>query len=614
VVVHPDQPNVVYGGCKGRHSGYDFITEQTREYWVYPHFNYGHDTADMPYRFQRVAPLIVSPHDSSVLYHASHVVHRSTDEGRSWTVISPDLTAHDPDRQGYSGEPITRDITGEEVYSAIYALAESPLERGVLWVGANDGPVHVSRDGGEHWRDVTPPDLPPGGRVSFIEASPHAPGRAYAAVYRYLLDDFSPYLYRTDDYGTTWRRLTDGTNGVGEDTPIRVVREDPEREGLLFAGTDVGVVVSFDGGQHWQSLQLDLPVVPVTDIEIHRQDLVLSTMGRSFWVLDDVTPLRQLDDEVAHARAWLFAPRAAYRVRWVGSLERFFPGYAPEYPVTGAMLHYLLGEDVERMSLEIVDASGATVRSFASDEEPESGRDDPPRLARSRGMHRFVWDLRYRGVGGLGKGHGEEAGPMAVPGRYLVRLQAVLSDGAHWSAERQLEVLVDPRVAQSGITLSDLAAELELSLRVRDAIAELRSSVRRIRSIRDQVKSILERTGGAAEIEAQTVDEIAAVAQPLLVELEAVEEMLIQVESGKVGLELEPQLDGQLTYLYGMLDAADQRPGRDAYLRFADVRAELDGVLARLRATEDEGVAKLNDLLRERRVPAILTARADDAP
>ncbi|HSR52761.1 MAG TPA: hypothetical protein VLV83_18210, partial [Acidobacteriota bacterium] len=291
VVPHPDDPDIVYGGCKGRHSRYNHRTGQTQEYWVYPHFNYGHKTQDMPFRFQRTAPMILSPHDPGVIYHGSQVIHRSTDEGRTWEVISPDLTAYEPDKQGYSGGPITRDITGEEIYSTVYAIAESPLERGVLWVGANDGPLHISRDGGQNWTEITPEGLPPGGRVNRIEASSHAKGRAYAAIYRFQLDDWRPYIYRSDDYGASWTLLTDGSNGIPADHPTRVVREDPDREDLLYAGTEFGIFVSFDRGAHWQPLQLDLPVVPITDIKVYRKDLVVSTMGRSFWILDDISVL-----------------------------------------------------------------------------------------------------------------------------------------------------------------------------------------------------------------------------------------------------------------------------------------------------------------------------------
>ena len=225
-------------------------------------------------------------------------MHRTRDKGVTWERISPDLTARPECCQGISGEPITRDVTGEEFYSTLYAITESPLEKGVIWTGANDGPFYITRDNGKKWTNITPKDLPSGGRVQFIEASPHRKGSAYYAVYRWLLGDYHPYIYRTDDYGATWTRLTDGKNGIPADWPTRVVREDPDREGLLYAGTEFGMFISFDSGAHWQPFQLNLPNVPVTDIKVHRKDLVVSTQGRAIWILDNLTSLHQLSSQL----------------------------------------------------------------------------------------------------------------------------------------------------------------------------------------------------------------------------------------------------------------------------------------------------------------------------
>ncbi len=309
----PGDPRIVYGVCKGEFSRLNLATGQEQHYWVYPQNRYGHASRDIRYRFQRTSPFEISPHDPNVIYHTSHVVHRTRDEGRTWEVISPDLTANLPEGQGISGEPITRDITGEEVYATIYAFEESPIEKGVLWSGANDGPVHVSRDDGKTWNDVTPKDLPPGGRVQQIDPSPHRKGSAYIAYYRYLLGDWAPYVYRTDDYGRTWTRLTDGRNGIPAETPVRVVREDPDRAGLLYAGTEFGMYLSWDNGVQWHRWQLDLPVTPITDMRVHRKDLVVSTMGRGFQVLDDLSRLHQWTGTTA--TPLLFAPREATRAR-----------------------------------------------------------------------------------------------------------------------------------------------------------------------------------------------------------------------------------------------------------------------------------------------------------
>ena len=286
---------IIWGACKGEVERFNVETGQSQGRWIYPQNRYSHHPDEIKYRFPRQTVVMVSPHNPKVVYQASHVLHRTMDDGVTWEVISPDLTAHEKEYQIVPGNPITRDVTGEEVYSSIYAMSESKLERGVLWVGANDGPVHVSRDNGKTWKNVTPKDLAPGGRVQNIEPSPHRKGSAYIAVYRFLRDhDLKPYIYKTDDYGATWTKLTDGLNGIPNDHPTRVVREDPEREGLLYAGTEFGFFVSFENGRQWQELQQNLPATPVTDLRVHRGDLVVATMGRSFWIMDDVSPLRQL--------------------------------------------------------------------------------------------------------------------------------------------------------------------------------------------------------------------------------------------------------------------------------------------------------------------------------
>ncbi|MBW8861281.1 MAG: hypothetical protein JF601_02780, partial [Acidobacteria bacterium] len=442
------------------------------------------------------------PHNPNVVYQASHVLHRSTDEGATWQVISPDLTAHEPELQVVPGRPITRDVTGEEVYSSIYSMVESRLEPGVIWVGANDGPVSVTRDNGRTWKRVTPKDLPVGGRVQNIEDSPHRKGSAYIAVYRYLREhDLQPYIYATHDYGDTWTRLTDGTNGIPNDFPTRVVREDPERAGLLYAGTEFGAFVSFDNGTHWQSLQQNLPATPVTDIRVHRKDLVISTMGRAFWIMDDVSPLQQLaadqsraagsgtreggHDSVDRSRPYLLPPRDAMRYRYSTASG----SGVPQYPPVAATIDYVLPQGFTGdLTLEIANASGTVVRTIRSEsagaasgrgsrgsgapvpdttaaeqEDPEMsqpaggrGRGGVARLLTTRpGHNRYHWDYRWDGNG-----------PMVAPGRYTVRL----TNGA-MNQSKSFTVSVDPRVTRDGVTVADLVAQEQFLLKVRDAIA-----------------------------------------------------------------------------------------------------------------------------------------------
>ncbi len=557
IIPHLQNSNIVYGACKGEFYRANFETGQTASYWVYPQNRYGHNPKDIRYRFQRVSPIEISPHNPRVIYHCSHVVHRSIDEGVTWEAISPDLTANEPDKQVISGEPITRDITGEEVYSTIYAFRESTLEPGVLWAGANDGPVHVSRDHGKTWRKVTPQGLPPGGCVQNIEPSPHRRGSAYLAIYRYLLDDWQPYIYLTNDYGATWTRLTDGRNGIPADYTTRVVREDPDREGLLYAGTDFGMFISFDNGKQWQSFQLNLPVTPVTDIRVHRQDLALSTMGRSFWILDNLTPLHQIADAARASAAHLFKPSPAYRMRYAAMSG----SSSPEYPPAGAHVdYYLATEPAGELKLEVSNESGNVVRTVSSqatgqetaqgergaasggDEEmrgPRSGPALPRALPKRAGANRFIWDFRYDG-----------GGPLVTPGKYQLKLS-----GEGWSRTEALEVRLDPRLEKDGVTVADLQEQLILLLKIRETAAEARRTAR-------QLDETIRRLGSQNDM----TDRVA--------KLQSVRARLVTAP----GPYPQPMLIDQLNGLSQMAGAADRRVGRSALEYFEVLKDELAAI------------------------------------
>jgi hypothetical protein len=554
IIPHPVNPDVVYGSCKGQYSVMNLKTGQEKNYWIGAQSLYGNPARDLIYRMQRVSPMAVSPHDPEVLYYGSQYVHRTRDKGVTWEKISPDLTAHPDCCQGASGEPITRDVTGEEFYSTLYAIAESPLEKGVIWTGANDGPFYMTRDNGTTWTNVTPPGMEPGGRVQYIEASPHRRGSAYYAAYRYLLGDYRPYIYRTDDYGKTWKRLTDGTNGIPADTPTRVVREDPDREGLLYAGTEFGMFISFDNGARWQPFQLNLPNVPVTDIKVHQKDLVVSTQGRAFWILDNLTPLHHLTDGVKTSEVRLFKPRDGYRTR-----------VAPS--VLGPNIDYYLPAGVSgAVRIEILDATGSVAASYTSD-VPASGRggrggaaggetDDPdaspgfgrrggftPRVTKAEGMNRFVWDVR------------NQAGITMPPGTYQARLRA----GAVTQTQ-PFKVLIDPNVSSDGVTIADLQEQYEHNMRMRQLVTEASQAVARVREMQAAAGS------GADAKKRSAVDALAAT---LLTE---------PVRYGKPGLQ------AHITYLAGMTTGADQKIGRDAIERYQVLKKELDAVRAELDA------------------------------
>ena len=556
-------PDTVYGACKGQWSRMSLRTGQEKQYWIGAQSLYGNPNQDLTYRFQRVSPMEVSPHEPATVYYGSQYVHRTRDEGVTWERISPDLTANDPRyRATISGSPITIDVTGEEMYATLYAIRESPIAKGVIWAGANDGPISVTRDGGKTWNNVTPKDLPPGGRVQNIEPSPHRAGAAYVAVYRYLLGDFQPYIYKTEDFGRSWARLTDGRNGIPADAPTRVVREDPDRAGLLYAGTEFGMYVSFDDGAHWRSLQLNLPVTPVTDIRVHRKDLVLSTQGRAFWILDDLTPLHQASDAVLAERAHLFAPRTTVRYRYragFGGLEsdRAAAEDAPQYPPAGAMISYSLARAGEPVTIDILDAKGALIRTFSSDStrDTTSARAGTPRLPTRAGLNRVVWDMMYPGPWTPAPSQRGRGGPMAAPGNYVVRLTA-----GGQTFTQPLVLRADPRVVRDGMTQAALDEQLAQMLRARDLVSDANRTAEALRAARVRV------TGDTT-----------AAAPPAIAALER-ELLTPPVRYSKPGLQAHIQ------YLYGMLLGADQVVGRDFYQRYAELRTALDGVKSRLAA------------------------------
>jgi photosystem II stability/assembly factor-like uncharacterized protein len=555
IIPHPLNPEIVYGSCKGQYGVMNLKTGQEKNYWIGAQSLYGNPARDLVYRMQRVSPMAVSPHDPEVLYYGSQYLHRTRDKGVTWEKISPDLTANQDCCQGASGEPITRDVTGEEFYSTLYAITESPLEKGVIWTGANDGPFHVTRDNGKTWSNVTPKGMEPGGRVQFIEASPHRKGSAYYAAYRYLLGDYKPYIYRTDDYGKTWKLLTDGTNGIPADTPTRVVREDPDREGLLYAGTEFGMYISFDNGAHWQPFQLNLPNVPITDIKVHRRDLVVSTQGRAFWILDNITALHQLTSQTSSTEARLLKPRDGYRTRVAPgvlgpNIEYYLPS-VPAGPVT----------------IEIVDASGVAVNSYNS-ETVATGRggrggrggaaaaesDDPdtapagrgrggaaPRVTKVEGMNRVVRDVRH------------QAGIAAPPGAY----QAHLKVGSTVQTQ-PFNVLIDPTVAADGVTAADLKEQFEHNLRTRQLVTDVNQVVARVRDAQSKLRK-------ATGADAEKAKQLEAIAAKLLTE---------PVRYGKPGLQ------AHITYLAGMTTSADQKIGRDAVERYDVLKKELDAIRA----------------------------------
>ncbi len=551
-VPKPGDADVVYSNCKGRFGVYDKNTGIEKSYFVWAQYMYGHNPKELKYRFQRVSPIHVSPHDPNTIYHCSQYVHKTTDEGETWETISPDLTAFETDKQVISGSPITRDITGEEFYSTIYAIRESPIEEGLLWVGANDGPVHITQDGGGNWNEVTP-KMPTGGRVDAVEPSNHDPAKAYISVLRYQLGDPKPYIFKTEDHGKNWKLLTTGNNGIPADYPVRVIREDPKREGLLYAGTEYGLFISYDDGENWQAFQNNLPVTPITDMKIHRDDLVLSTMGRGFWVLDNISTLRQADLKNI-TEVTLFKPKNTIRYRYPSGAMN---SETPSYPRPSVIIDYYLTEKVDStIVLEIMDGEGKLVAKLTNDslanDRKEVNVDMSTneveylvnnKLTADKGLNRFHWDMTYPGPWHEENGRRYQRGGLVPPGEYLVRLsvnEKLLS--------QSFKLLLDPRVEQVGIQ-DAIDKQVDLQLKVKDLLSKARKMQYKLEKTEDPEQKVSE----------------------------AIESL-----KTKEGTYRKPKLIDQIAYLYNMLLGADQLPGRDAYKRFEELKEQFDQLEASL--------------------------------
>jgi photosystem II stability/assembly factor-like uncharacterized protein len=617
VVVRPDAPDVVYAGSSGGGEGgritrYDHRTRQMRDISAWPEQTAGRAAAEYTYRFQWTSPIALSPHDPNILYSCGNRVFRSTDEGESWQLVSPDLTRNDPERLGPSGG-ITNDHTGVEVYCTIFAFAESPVRRGLLWAGSDDGLVHVSRDDGATWENVTPPDLPEWSTVSAIEPSHHDPDKVWFAAHRYRLDDRQPLVYATDDGGRTWRRRV---RGLPADEYVRVVREDPVQPGLVYLGTERSVYVSFDDGETFRPLALNLPVVPVHDLVVHDDDLVAATHGRGFWILDDVTVLRQWARDADASGPRLFAPRDTVRMRLGGWLllpqgmeeesgasaielpegtsyylkRKAAPGEATEFlshgqnAPPGALVHYFLPADAARVRVTVFDARGERVATLASD-DARPGQVQPPVAA---GAHRVVWDLREPPAESVATGldlwKGESAcAPYALPGRYEVELEVEAADGSIERRRQALTIVADPRAQAGADALAERHA-LEVALRDRlTAVNAGLTRVRRLRAALEVLAANLPAVDGAQNVR----DTIAA----LTADLGTVEASLTQTRwrGRDDAIAHAPGLDSELVHLFRVVTSADARPTRPSRALFDRLEAQAREALARVEAAEARG-------------------------
>ena len=600
----PNDPRYTYGGCyQGIIEEHDAETGKTRNIQVWPALGLGEPSDLQKYRFNWNAPIVASPHDAKTLYHAGNRVFASSDRGFTWSPISPDLTRNDKTKQGLGGAPLTNEGAGGEVYGTIYALSESPVERGVLWVGTDDGLVQVTRDGGQTWANVTPAGMPNEGLIATIDASPHARGAAYFALARYKLGDDAPHAYKTSDYGRTWTRIT---SGLREGEPVRAVREDPVRRGLLFAGTETGMYVSFDDGARWQSLQLNLPRVPVTDIQVRRDgDVAIATEGRAFWILDDIAPLRELAPNVTTAAPHLFKPSDAVRLEW-GS-PAVPAGVGGRNKPSGALVRYVLpqaADSTQELKLDILDASGALVRSYSSRPRPDapSGPGIPPArlLPAKKGMNMFAWELRTdpppRVQGVMQPGNPQ--GYRVTPGTYTVRLTAFGS-----TLSQPLRVVADPRERYND---QQVAAHVRLARQAWERVTELHNNVIDVRSVKEQVNGML---GKIAE--RQDVQEIKDLGKSITTKVDSVDNRLVQprIKTFQDVINFRNGLSDQYLYLQEAIDGSEPPLTKGMTDRFAEIEADYAPYAELVRRVLAD-VERFNALLKAKGIDGVIVKRA----
>lgn len=556
------------GGQEALLNKYNRKTGHLRDIRPYPRVFSGEPARYLPERWQWTFPILVSPTDPKVLYCCSQHVWKTTNAGQTWTRISPDLTLADPKTLGESGGPITLDMVGTEIFGTVFALAPSKLEPGTIWAGSDDGLLHITRDEGKHWENITPKDLPRLIRISIIDASPHNPETAYFCAKNYLLDDRAPYIYKTHNYGKTWTKIV---NGIRKDNFVHAVREDPARPGLLYAGTEHGVWVSFDDGETWQSLSLKLPDVQVSDLVVEKDDLVVATHGRSFYILDDTGPLRQLTPEIARRTVYLFKPRDTRR-----SLDE-------------TVIDYYLSSPCDQVTIEILDQSGQIIRTFLS----TTGR-GPMNPTRSAGLNRFTWDGRYPGaVGfpGMILRGATTQGPQAVPGSYQVRLTA-----KDETQTQPFKIFLDPRLID--VTQADLQEQFDFLIKVRDRTSEANNAVILIREIKKQVDERLEKAGDT---------DLKKTGEALKKNLSVVEEEIYQVQNQNSldPLRLPIKLNNRIAALAQYAGKGDNRPTDGHYEIFEALSHELKVQLDRLLQLKTKELAGFNALLKSKNLAPI---------
>jgi photosystem II stability/assembly factor-like uncharacterized protein len=628
----PRDSEIIFAGSyDGLITRYDHHTGQLRDVNPYPNNPMGWGAGELKYRFQWNFPIVFSPHDPNTLYAGANVLFKSTNEGQSWEAISPDLTRNDKSKQSASGGPITKDNTSIEYYDTIFTVMESPTHAGTIWSGSDDGLIFLTRDGGKNWSNVTPPTeiMPEWIQINSLDASPFDPATAYVAATMYKFDNYQPYLYKTNDYGKTWKKIT---NGIPDGAFTRVIREDPNKRGLLYAGTETGIYISFDDGANWQSLQFNLPIVPITDLAIHQREkeLVAATQGRAFWIFDDLPMLHQLMDAGGFRSitdTHLFKPKDAYRMPGGGGFQLPPTATIGKNPPNGVIVYYSLkSKPTTDVVLEFLDSSGKSIRKFTaraprpqpspapgaaqvqtppeqmqapSGEESEFfGGGAAARVTTDIGLNRFGWDMRYADAArfpGMILWAGETRGPRVVPGNYQVKLSV---DGR--TMTENFEVKPDPRLMT---TAADYAKQLELALKIRDQLTESHNAIIQIRDVRKQVDDLVKRVAGQS-----TAKPITDAGAALNKKLAEVEEALYQTrnQSSQDPLNFPIRLNNKLAALAGVVSRSETPPNDQSYAVYDELVAQIDAQLHKLAQIMKSDVPAFNQLVREQNVPAIV--------
>lgn len=599
IAFNPDDPRRVYGGSyQGNISVYDHATKTTKDIMAYPIVGLAATPKDLKYRFNWNAPIVISPHDPAVIYHGANAVLMSKDEGLSWEEISPDLTRNEAKKQGPGGYPFTNEGAGGEVYNTISYVSCSPHEADVLWVGSDDGLVHLTSNGGKNWEDVTPPKLKES-IINCIEVSPHNPAAAYVVAMRYKFNDFTPMVFFTDDYGKNWKKIVDG---IASQDFVRVVREDPKQKGLLYAGTETGLYISFNNGENWHRFQLNLPVCPINDLTIKDNDLIAATSGRAFWILDDLGSLQQSVGCLPAERAMLFQPKPTIRFESTG--KKSPPGLG-QNPLPGIIIDYYLPEALDTnssLNMAIIDAQGQVIRQYSNHQTKnyvkyEGGPAQVHPLSGKQGLNRFSWDLRRENLPGVPNVfvHGDYLGSLVAPGIFTIRMtygEEVLT--------QTCELRPDPRME---VSPEDYRQQQEMLVKIENTVKEIHHSINHMREIKKQLASLNQFLS-----KLDSAQSLIKAGEELMEKITRWEESLIQTkqETYQDVINFPNQLNAELLNLKKRVDTHDPRLTQGAKDRLNDLTAKWSGQKAAMREIIDVDIDSFNKQYKKRDVPAVI--------